>query len=122
VSAILRLALPLTLWIASFSGVYALHGLLCSGRFAGMVEEGTARLLLVLAALAALAMQALLLTALRAPRWREPDPALRRIGLGLAVVALVSTAWSLLPPVLAAGECNENPGAKLDAPAPELGN
>lgn len=57
-SLLLRMALPLTLWLASFSALYALHGLLCSSRWA--LEQGmlAGRAPLVAAVLLALAAQA----------------------------------------------------------------
>ncbi|MGR3464579.1 hypothetical protein [Limimaricola sp.] len=96
-STVLRLSLPLGLWLAGFSGLYGLHGLMCSSRWAqpplGLSERG----LLVAAAIAAIAVQALCLAVLRSPRWRDPDPAIRRISLALAAIALVAAVWTLLP-------------------------
>lgn len=96
-SAVLRLALPLTLWIAGFSAVYGLQGLLCA-RLAPWIGASGDRALLIAAALAVIAAQILLCLALR--RWPARDPALRRISLGLSVVALVATVWTLLPPLM----------------------
>ncbi|MEQ8292824.1 MAG: hypothetical protein RIA08_11520 [Roseovarius sp.] len=106
-NSVLRLSLPLTLWLASFSAVYGLHGLLCSDRWNAPVDEGTLRGLLILATVAAILVQILLMLALRSPRWPETDPTLRRISLVLAAVALASTVWTLLPPVAAASSCGE---------------
>lgn len=101
-SLLLRMALPLTLWLASFSALYALHGLLCSSRWA--LEQGmlAGRAPLVAAVLLALAAQAGALWALR--RWPAADPWIARVSLGLGVVALVSTVWTLLP-VLTVAHC-----------------
>ena len=96
-NAILRLSLPLTLWLASFSAVYGLHGLLCSSRWATLAPELPGRALLIGASLAALALQALLLVLLRSSRWPHPDAAIHRISMALAIVALVATAWTLIP-------------------------
>lgn len=97
--AVLRLSLPLGLWFASFSAVYGLHGLLCSSRWADASIDLPGRALLIGASLAAIALQALCLAILRSPRWREPEPKLRHIGLGLAAAALVAAIWTLLPVV-----------------------
>ncbi|WP_432256873.1 hypothetical protein [Limimaricola sp. AA108-03] len=102
--SVLRLSLPLGLWLASFSAVYGLHGLLCSSRWAAPPIALSERALLIGATLAAIALQALCLLILRSPRWREPDPRLRNIGLALATVALLATAWTMLP-VVAFSSC-----------------
>ena len=102
--AILRLSLPLTLWLAAFSAVYGLHGLLCSSRWAAFAPELPGRALLVGAAFAALALQALLLVLLRSSQWPQPGVAIHRISLMLATAALVGTAWTLVP-VLVTSHC-----------------
>lgn len=89
---ILRLALPLTLWLASFSGVYGLQGALCATG-----AEAVARPWLVAAAVGAVAAQAGLALLLAAPRLASPRPFVRRVSLGLAVAASVAAAWTLLP-------------------------
>ena len=99
-STVLRLSLPLTLWLASFSAVYGLHGLLCSARFAPPELEPRGRLLLLGAALAAVALQAGLLAALRSRRWPPADPVTGRISVMLALVALVGTIWTLFPALM----------------------
>ncbi|EAR52049.1 hypothetical protein OG2516_18330 [Oceanicola granulosus HTCC2516] len=92
-STILRLSLPLTLWLASFSAVYGLHGLLCSSRWTG--PDG--RWPLIAAALLALALQGALLALIATRRWPEPEPTLHRTSLILAVAAFVGTGWTLMP-------------------------
>ncbi|GAD57275.1 hypothetical protein [Limimaricola cinnabarinus] len=99
---VLRLSLPLAIWLASFSGVYGLHGLMCSSRWAGPPIGLSERGLLIGAAILAIAVQSLCLVVLRAPKWRDPDPAMRRIGLALAAIALVAAIWTLLPPTVLA--------------------
>ncbi len=74
-SAILRIALPLTLWLAGFSAVYALHGLVCSGGWPG------GRPLLIAGGAAVLALQLALLLALRSRRFGDPTPFVRRTSL-----------------------------------------
>ncbi|WP_147115266.1 hypothetical protein [Tateyamaria sp. syn59] len=96
-NALLRLSLPLSLWLASFSAIYGLHGMLCSSRWAAIVPEFPGRVLLIAATLVALALQALFLALLRSARWPHPDSAIHRISLVLAAAALVGTAWTLVP-------------------------
>ncbi len=103
-NAILRLSLPLTLWLAAFSAVYGLHGLLCSSRWAAIAPELPGRALLVGAALVALALQMVLLAVLRSSRWPHPSVAIHGISMVLATAALVGTAWTLVP-VLATSPC-----------------
>ncbi|WPY96492.1 hypothetical protein T8T21_17205 (plasmid) [Limimaricola variabilis] len=103
-NAILRLSLPLTLWLAAFSAVYGLHGLLCSSRWAAFVPEVPGRALLAGAALVAVALQIALLAVLRSSRWPRPSVAIHGISMVLATAALVGTAWTLLP-VLATSHC-----------------
>ncbi|EPX83138.1 hypothetical protein ruthe_02755 [Rubellimicrobium thermophilum DSM 16684] len=95
---ILRLALPLTTWLAAFSAVYGLHGLVCSPRWAqaGLGPE-TGRPVLLLAAGLAIGLQIALLLALRRSRLAAPSPLIRRITTMLAVSALVATVWTLTP-------------------------
>ncbi|GGM12895.1 hypothetical protein GCM10011534_38690 [Pseudooceanicola nanhaiensis] len=111
--SLLRLALPLTLWLACFSAVYGLAGLLCSSRWSPVADDTTRLTLLALAAMAAVVLQAGLVLALRSPRWQDPDTTLRRASLVLAVAALVSTIWTLLPPLLTTHSCDTGEQAHL---------
>ena len=97
-SDLLRLSVPLAAWLASFSAVYGLHGLVCSPRWAqaGLGPEA-GRTALLLAAGAALALQVALLLAIRHPRLRSRSPWVQGVSLSLAVVALVATGWTLMP-------------------------
>ncbi|MCP1168951.1 hypothetical protein [Limimaricola litoreus] len=103
-NAILRISLPLTLWLAGFSAVYGLHGLLCSSRWAALAAALPGRALLIGAALLVLALQALLIGLLGSPRWPAPEPAIHRVSLTLAITAFASSAWTLLP-VLTTSHC-----------------
>jgi hypothetical protein len=97
-SDILRLSVPLTAWLAAFSAVYGLQGLICSPRWAeaGLgLEAG--RWALLLAAALSLAAQLALLLSLRHPRFAARSDFVRGLSLGLAVVALVATVWTLMP-------------------------
>ncbi|MGP3698576.1 hypothetical protein [Rhodobacter sp. NSM] len=90
-SAILRIALPLTLWLAGFSAVYGLHGLICAGGWPG------GRPALIAAALAAFALQVALFLGLRSRRFGAPSGFVRRTSLLLGIVAILATIWTLLP-------------------------
>ena len=100
---ILRLSVPLTLWIAAFSAVYGLEGVVCSRHGAGLAP-GQGRTVLVAAWLAAVAVQAGLLFGLRTPRFASPSRFVQGLSLSLAVVALVATIWTLFP-VAVVGLC-----------------
>ena len=92
---VLRIAVPLTLWLAGFSAVYGLQGLVCSSRWP---EGGPGpRAVLLAAAAAAVALQICLLLALRSPRYGSPSPFARRLSVTLAVAAVVAAVWTLVP-------------------------
>lgn len=97
---ILRISVPITVWLASFSAVYGLQGLVCSPRWA---EAGlglaAGRWALVLAAALGVAIQVALLLALRRPRFAARLRFVQGLSLSLAIVALVATVWTLLPVV-----------------------
>lgn len=97
-SDLLRLSVPLTVWLAAFSAVYGLHGLVCSPRWAEAgfgLEAG--RCALVLAAALSVAVQLALLLSLRHRRFAARSDFVRGLSLSLAVVALVATVWTLMP-------------------------
>jgi len=94
-STIVRLALPLTLWLVSFSTVYAVQALGCSRHWPATLDPRGA--LLAAIALAG-AVQALTLWAL--VRNPAPAPPMQRIIAIVGVVALVASVWTLLPAAL----------------------
>lgn len=95
---ILRLSVPLTVWIAAFSGVYGLQALICSGGWDWLAPDaGARRLVLTAAWLGAVALQALMLLALRSRPFASPSSFVRRVSLILAATALVATLWTLFP-------------------------
>ena len=97
---ILRLSVPLTAWLASFSAVYGLQGLVCSDRWGEAalgVSEG--RIALILAWLVGIAVQVALLLALRSPRFASRSDFVRWTSQALAMLALAATVWTLLPAV-----------------------
>lgn len=91
---ILRISLPITVWLIAFSGLYGLHGVICAGAWA---DPALGRTALIAAASVAVAVQILALLALRSRRFGGDTAFTRRIGLALASVALVATAWTALP-------------------------
>ncbi len=97
----LRLFGPITLWLASFSAVYGLHGLVCSWRWADFgLTEPDGRSALSAAWLVAIALQAAVAFALRAPRFASPSPLIAKSSFWLSVVAVVSMVWTLFPVVV----------------------
>ncbi|TFL18352.1 hypothetical protein [Jannaschia formosa] len=98
---LLRIAAPLSLWLASFSAVYGLEGLVCSDAWTGLeLDSGAGRAALVAAMVLAVSLQAGLLVALQGQRFGSGVPALRRISLVLGIAALIASVWTLLPVML----------------------
>ncbi|MGK9054260.1 hypothetical protein [Neorhizobium petrolearium] len=98
---ILRISLPLTVWLASFSAVYGLQGLSCSQRWMMVLPpRGT----LLVAWAMVVAMQVILLLLLRIRRFASPSPFVQRLSVSLAVVALLASIWTLFP-VVATSRC-----------------
>ena len=95
---ILRISVPLTAWLAAFSAVYGLHGLVCSERWiqAGLTLP-MGRIALVAAWMGAILIQVALLLALRSPRFASRSGFVRGVSLSLAIAALVAAIWTLLP-------------------------
>jgi hypothetical protein len=89
---VLRLSVPLALWLASFSAVYGLQALSCSRHWP---EALPARPVLILAWALAVALQAILLWTL--VRDGSPSRFVRAVSVALAGVALLAAGWTLLP-------------------------
>ena len=99
-SDILRLSLPLSVWIAAFSAVYGLEGVVCSDLWTGAgLTLGHGRAALIAAWAIAIGLQLVLLAGLRLPRHASGLPWVQRVGTILAWVALAATVWSLMPVV-----------------------
>lgn len=94
---VFRIALPLTLWLVSFSAVYALHGVICGAQVAWLADPALARTALVLAWLVAIFAQLAVLIGLLHPRLGGPPGVARWIAVTLAVAALVAAIWTLFP-------------------------
>lgn len=96
-----RLFAPITLWLASFSAVYGLNGLVCSWRWADFgLTEPQGRIALIAAWLIAIAVQTAVVFVLRAPRFVSTSPLVAQSSFWLSVVAVVSMVWTLFPVVV----------------------
>ena len=102
-SDILRLSLPLTLWLASFSAIYGLQGVICSPYWPGL-GLGHGRIALIACGAVALALQIGLLFCLRRSPLRARLPWVHRLTTILAAVAIVATIWTVMP-VLVVSVC-----------------
>lgn len=100
---ILRLSIPLTLWLASFSAIYGLHGMLCAQGLNEPAGSGGQSILFGAWAVSIIA-QASLLLALGNARLAASSPLARRVSVGLAVAALAANLWTLFP-VVATSHC-----------------
>ena len=102
---ILRISVPLTVWLAAFSAIYGLQGLVCSPRWteAGL-DLAAGRTALVTAAALGVVVQAVLLLAMRHSGLTARPAFVSRLSLVLAVVALVASAWTFVP-VVATSAC-----------------
>ncbi len=95
---ILRISIPVTVWIAAFSAVYGLEGIVCSDLWvtAGL-GPASGRAALITAWVAAIALQVIFLAALHTPRFGSALPWVQRTATMLGCVALVATVWTLMP-------------------------
>ena len=94
---ILRISIPVSVWIAAFSAVYGLEGVICSDLWtAAGLSLGQGRSALIAAAIA---LQVVMLVILRGPRFASSLPWVQRLATILGCVALVATVWSLMPVV-----------------------
>lgn len=99
-SDILRISIPITIWIAAFSAIYGVEGAVCSPHWGGAglnLRQG--RLMLLGAWALAIAAQVVAIVVLRG-RFASPHPWTRRLSVLMAVVALVATIWGMAPIVL----------------------
>lgn len=96
---ILRLSIPITIWLTGFSAIYALQGLSCSRHWPAGIEP---RPVLIAAWAVAFALQALILLAIL----YKPSPSrfVRRTAITLAAAAVVACVWTMLP-LLAISVC-----------------
>ena len=101
-----RILIAPTAWLAAFSAVYGLHGVACSFGWAeiGLWGFSLMRIALTAAWLASIALLALILAGLYAPRFASRSGLVRRVSKGTGWVGLVATIWSLFP-VVATSTC-----------------
>lgn len=98
---IIRILIAPLVWLASFSAVYGLHGLICGHGIDGMVFGvlSVPRLLLVGAYALSILMQVGLVWALYSARFGSPSTFVRFVSRATGWVGLVSAVWALLPTV-----------------------
>ena len=96
---ILRLSLPISLWVTGFSAVYALQGLSCSRHWPSDID---AQPILLVAWAVAIAVQALsLMAVVYVP---SPSRFVQTTAIAIAIAALVAAVWTMVP-VLTASVC-----------------
>lgn len=96
---ILRILAAPLVWLASFSAVYGLHGLICGhgladAEFAGLPLP---RILLVGAWLIAIALQVGILAALHSRRFGAEGSLVRFVSRATAWTGLAAAVWTLFP-------------------------
>lgn len=97
---ILRLSLPITVWLTGFSAIYALQGLSCSRHWPADLD---ARPVLLAAWGIAIVFQMLsLMAVLYAP---SPSKFVQSAATTLAAAALVAAVWTMMP-ILTASICS----------------
>ena len=97
---LLRILLAPLLWLAAFSAVYGLHGLVCAEAMGGSVFGlSLPRLLLTVAFAFAVLLLAAILVLLHLPRFASASPFVTFVSRASGWVGLIATVWSLLPTV-----------------------
>ena len=101
---LLRILVSPVVWLASFSAIYGLQGLLCEISAEGMIF-GLAwqRVILLAAFLLAILLQVGLLALLYSPRF--PPNFTRTVSRTSGWVGLMATIWTLVP-ILAVSACS----------------
>lgn len=96
-SDLLRLLLAPLFWLAAFSGVYGLHGLICAPHsdLLARLDVGPAPLVLPAAWVAALAVLTGILAAIY--RWPSRSDILQRSSIILGWTSLAAMVWTLFP-------------------------
>lgn len=94
-SDILRILIAPLVWLAGFSLVYGLNGVLCSDGLGD--DASTSRAILLGAYGLLLALQATILVGLHLPRFASPSGFTRFVSRATGWVGLVAAAWSLMP-------------------------
>ena len=96
---VMRIVLSPLVWLASFSAVYGLNGLLCGH---GLVDAAWGslsgqRAILVGAYALALALQAAILVGLHMPRFASSSGFVQGVSVATGWAGFVAAAWSLMP-------------------------
>ena len=96
---LLRILLPLLVWLASFSAIYGLHGLGCALGWAKVAWLGLSlfRWALLIAWFAAIVLQLLLVCVVRRQHCKRTSRFYHQLNLVSAWSALIATAWTLFP-------------------------
>jgi hypothetical protein len=96
---VLRILIAPLVWLASFSAVYGLHGLLCGHGIEGDAFGAISlpRLLMVASYALAILLQVALLAALYSSRSASAFE--RFVSRATGWVGLVSTVWTLMPAI-----------------------
>jgi len=94
-----RILLSPVVWLASFSAVYALHGLVCQldPGAPGLLGVSWSRITLVVAFVLAALVQVGLLALLYSPRFGAAPGFARSVSRMSGWVGLVATVWTLFP-------------------------
>jgi len=99
VRELLRILLPLLVWLASFSAIYGLHGLGCALGWPEVAWLGLSffRWALLIAWLAAIVLQLLLLLAVGKWSFGPTSDFYRKVSLATVWSGLIATGWTLFP-------------------------
>lgn len=98
---LVRILLAPLVWLASFSAVYGLHGLICGHGIDGQVLDlvSLPRALMVLAYVLAILIQVGLVWSLHAERFSSPSSFVGFVSRATGWLSLVAAVWTLLPTV-----------------------
>lgn len=96
---IFRILIAPLVWLASFSAVYGLHGLICGHGIDGAIFGGLSlpRALMVSAFGLAVLVQLLLVWGLHSERFGASSPFVQSLSRATGWIGLVAAVWSLLP-------------------------
>ncbi|WP_322889695.1 MULTISPECIES: hypothetical protein [unclassified Yoonia] len=96
-----RILIAPLVWLAAFSAVYGLHGVICGFEiYSTVFGLSLARVLLVAAFALAVAVQVILLWALYQDRFSSTSGFVNFTGRATAWVGVVAAVWTMLPVVL----------------------
>lgn len=98
---VVRILIAPLVWLASFSAVYGLHGLICGHGIDGTIFGllSLPRALMALAYGLAVLMQVGLVWGLHAERYSSPSPFVRFVSRTTGWVGLAAAVWTLLPTI-----------------------